>query len=495
VSPSLVVGLDCSTTAAKAIVWDAAGRAIAEGRATFEVRSPRPGWYEQRADDWWGASAAALRAAVSGVPPAALAALAVTHQRETFVALDEDGAPLRDAIVWMDERARPEVDIFANAFGRERIHRTTGKPASVTPSLYKIAWLRANEPDVFARARFADVHAFLARRLTGVFATGLAAADPMGLVDLAAGDFADDVLAALGLDRARLPALVPTGALLGAVTSEAASATGLRAGLPVFAGGGDGQVAALGAGLADPSRAYLNLGTAVVLGVLSDRYVVDRSFRTMAGAAPGTFVCESDLKGGTLTLEWIRDRFAAHRAPADLDAAAAALPPGADRLVLVPYLASVMNPYWDDAASGVLFGLRGDHGAVHLWRAALEGIAMEQRLAIEGIERATGRPLEALVALGGGARSDLWCRILADVTGRPVVRSRTVEATCLGAGILAAVGAGLHPDLPAAVAAMTATGDAFTPGPAAGVYDRLYRDVYVGLYPTLRDALSRLAAL
>jgi len=321
-------------------------------------------------------------------------------------------------------------------------------------------------------------------RLTGRFATSVAAADPMGLVDLARGDWSDDVLAALGLGRERLPSLVRTGASLGAVTREAASATGLPEGLPVFAGGGDGQIAALGAGLDGPGRAYLNLGTAVVLGVVSERYVTDLAFRTMAGAAPGTFVCESDLKGGALTLEWFLDRFAPGATATDLDRLAAGRPAGAAGLFFVPYLASVMNPYWDDTATATLVGLHAGHDRADVWRAILEGVALEERLAIEGIERATGGRVSALVALGGGAKSDLWCRIFAGATGRPVVRSRSVEATCLGAGILAAVGAGLHPDVPTAVRAMTATADRFDPEDAA-VYDRLFHR-YRRIYPALR---------
>ncbi len=180
--------------------------------------------------------------------------------------------------------------------------------------------------------------------------------------------------------------------------------------------------------------------------------------------------------------------------PATLDAEAAALPPGAEGLVVVPYWAGVMNPHWDDEASGITIGWQARHGRAHLWRAILEGIALEQRLALDAIETAVGAPVEALIALGGGAKSDLWCRIIADATGKTVVRSRTEEATCLGAGILAAVAAGLHADLPSGARAMTGLGASFAPGAAAGRYDVLYREVYRDLYPRLRETLARLAA-
>ncbi len=492
---TFVLALDCSTTAAKAIVWDAQGRAVSEGRAAIALANPRPGWWEQDPKDWWTASVTAIRVALGAADPAGVGAICVACQRETFAAIGPGGDALRPAIVWMDERAKAEVDAFAGSFGRERLHRTTGKPPCVTPSLYKIAWLRANEPEVFARARFVDVHALIVMRLTGAFATGVAAADPMGMVDLARGAWSDDVLAAAGLDRTRLPALYATGAQIGGVSAEASKATGLVAGTPVVAGGGDGQVSALGAGLSGSGRAYLNLGTAAVLGVLSDEYVTDVAFRTMAGATPKTFVLESDLKGGTFTLDWFLSRFGGGATAAELDREAAEVLPGAEGLVVVPYWAGVMNPYWDDSASGIVVGLGGGHGRAHLWRAILEGIALEQRLALEGIDRAAGRAVEELVVLGGGSKSDLWCRIVADATGRRVVRSRTAEATCLGAGVLAAAHLGLHRSIDAAVRSMTGTAEAFEPGPDAERYARLFEDVYRKLYPALRAPLARLSDL
>ena len=493
----LVLGLDCSTTAAKAIAWDRDGRAVAAGRASLALSNPHPGHWEQQPDDLWRAVAEALKATLAnGASPARLAGMCCTHQRETFAAVDAQGRALRDAIVWMDERARAQVDEIEACFGAGRWHQTTGKPASVTPSLPKILWLRQHEPEIFARAYFADVHALVVRALTGRFVTGAAAADPMGMSDPRLGRWSEELLEAVAVARDRLPEIVPTGAIVGAVTRQAAEQTGLPEGLPVVAGGGDGQVASLGAGIVASGRAYLNLGTAVVCGVLAPTAVISRAFRTMAGVVPGTFVLESDLKGGAWITEWMRTRLLdGASSPAELDAEAAAVPAGAEGLVAVPYWAGVMNPHWDDDATGIVVGWHGGHGRAHLWRALLEGIALEQRVAIDGIEAAIGAAVEALVALGGGARSDLWCGIVADVTGKRVVRSRTEEATCLGAGILAAVALGWHPDHGAAVRAMTAEGQAFAPGAAARRYDVLYRDVYRELYPRLREPLARLAAL
>ena len=326
--------------------------------------------------------------------------------------------------------------------------------------------------------------------------TTVGSAGPMGLVDLCREDWSDVVLEAVGLSRDRLPKLVGTGAQVGVVSTRVASQTGLPQGTPVVATAGDGQVAALGAGIVDLREAYMNLGTAIVAGTVSGRYQVDRAFRTMAGALAGTYLLESDLKGGTFTLDWLRERcLGGSWCLEDLESAAGKLPAGSDGLVLLPYLATVMDPYWDDDASGVLFGLRGDHGPEHLFRAVLEGIALEERLHLSCIERVTDTPIERVRVLGGGAASDLWCQILADVLDRPVVRARSQEATSLGAAMLGAAAVGVVGSVHEAVATMSGLGRSFEPGMNRDRYRQLYDDVYVGLYPSVQQAMRKLAAL
>jgi xylulokinase len=490
----LVIGVDCSTHGVKAIAWTLAGEAVAEGRAAVELQRPAPGRYEQRAPDWLAGTVAALGQVGAAVGPR-VRAVGLTHQRETFVDVDEAGAPGGPAIVWLDERAFGQVAALRTAVGEERFHHLTGKPLSMTPSVTKILWLREHEPARFGRAaRWLDVAAYLTRALTGADVTSVGSAEPMGLVDLRAGRWAAEVLQAVGLEASRLPALIPTGAEAASLLPSVTAAAGLPAGTPLVLTAGDGQVAALGAQVTGLECAYLNLGTAIVAGTVSDDYLTDRAFRTMAGAIPGTFLLESDLKGGTFTLDWLCEKILGGVPLARLESEAATLPPGAEGLLLVPYLATVMDPYWDDDASGVLVGLRGAHGPAHLLRAVLEGIAFEERLHLDAMGAAVGRRIEAVNVLGGGARSDLWCRILADVLGRPVRRTRSAEATSLGAAMLAAAAVGLAASPRAAAEAMGGLAERFDPGADAPRYERLYREVYAGLYPALRAALGRLAA-
>jgi sugar (pentulose or hexulose) kinase len=497
---SYVIGVDTSTTATKAVVWNREGRAIADGRAEFSLALPRPGWHEQDSEDWWRSTVTAVRRALQSVDASDVDAIAATHQRETFVCVEESGRAVRPAIVWMDVRATREVE----QFGSDDVHRLTGKPADTTPALYKLLWLREHEPETIRRTRWvADVHAFLVNRLTGTWRTTTACADPLGLIDMERQDWSDDLLARVGLSRERVPTLVRPGDVIGEVSATASEQLGLPAGLPVVGGAGDGQSASLGANVTRPGSAYLNVGTAVVAGTVSERYAWDRAFRTLIGAVPETYLLETLLQGGTYTVNWFLERIASLDAgrlglglrDVDvLEAAAARVGPGAEGLLLVPYWASAQTPYWDPAARGVLFGLAGHHGKEHMFRALMEGIAFEQRLALEGMEHGLGRPLEVLLTTGGGSRSALWRQILADVTRKTVVACREVETTSLGAGIHAAAAVGWHGSLLDAADAMTGTGARHTPSEAtAARYDELfaiYREIYPRTAP-LHRALQR----
>ncbi|MFM9105307.1 MAG: FGGY-family carbohydrate kinase, partial [Chloroflexota bacterium] len=272
------------------------------------------------------------------------------------------------------------------------------------------------------------------------------------------------------------------------------------AGTPVVAGAGDGQSASLGAGVTGPGRAFVNIGTAIAGGVVSPRYQTDLAFRTCCGAVPDSYVLESVLRGGTQTMTWFMDHFAdpalGRDAFAAYEEAARGLPPGADGLMLVPYWNNVMNPYWDPAASGLVMGWTVAHRRHHLYRAIMEGIAYEHRLAVEAIAAASGEPVREHVLLGGGARSPLWRQIMTDVLDAPAALARSADATNLGAAILAATGAGWFADVPEAARAMTGETVRHRPDAAtAAQYDALFREVYRPLFPAVRPLMDRLAEL
>lgn len=496
----IVVGLDSSTTATKAIAWKLDGTIAGQRRSPIPLLSPAHDWYEQNPEDWWRSACEALRGLFHQVDPAAVVAISISNQRETFVPLARDGEPIRPAIVWLDQRCREEVAWLSERVGSQRIHQITGKPPDPAPVAYRIAWMLRHEEKRFrSTAKFVDVHAYLAWRLTGSFRTSWASADPLGLFDMERRSWSPELLNALDLSPEQLPQAVRPATVIGVVSKSAAEVTSLCRDTPVVAGGGDGQAAGLGVNALGRGRAYLNLGTAVVGGIYSDEYRIGNAWRTMGSCTGEGYYLETSLRAGTFLIDW----FARHicRASADssallgeLETEAAAIPIGSEGLLALPYWGAVMTPYWDPQARGCWVGLSGFHRRGHLYRSLLEGIALEQALVTGMIEDATGVSVKEFVAMGGGAASDLWCQIMADATGKTIRRSRNLEASSLGAAICAAVGAGLYANVVDAAAAMN---DRIlretlpSPENRAKYVDLL--GIYRELYPNFRASFARLA--
>ena len=492
----LIVGVDCSTTAAKAVVVDGAGRVVGAGSSPLHTTTPRPGWHEQDPETWWTATSLAIASAVQRTGRAAeVTAVCIAHQRESFVCLDERGRPLRAALLWLDGRATREIA----ELGTPEVEALSGKPADITPALYKLAWLARHEPGTLEGAhRVADVHGFLVHRLTGRWVTSTSSADPLALLDVAARDYAEPLLRLAGVRRDQLLDLEPAGSALGPLRPEAAAACGLPPTAVVVAGLGDGQAAGVGAGVLDAAHGYLNLGTAVLLGTEQHGYRPSRDYRSLVSVVEGNTTLETFLSSGTYLPTWFRRTFG----PSDLcgepdpalEAAAAALPPGSDRLVTLPFWNAAQTPHWDPRASGAMVGWRSQHGPAHMYRSLLEGVAFELHGQLAGLERGTGQHLRVLRAMGGGTRSTLWRQIMADVLERPLELCTAPEISALGAAVVAAAALGVHPSLPAAAEAMTATGAVVDPDPRASARYAELREVHHALYPVLAPLLHRLAA-
>lgn len=467
----LVVGLDSSTQSVKAIAWSANGQPMGEGRAPLEISQPQPRHAEQDAESWWTGTCAALRELTSAIDPARIKALAISNQRETMVLTDAAGTPLAPATLWLDRRAYQMPAALAESFGGERLHRLTGKPIDVIPCLYRLAYFRRTRPELIdAAVRILDVHGFLTWRLTGVPSASWTSADAFGLFELEGKRWASELLDHIGVPMDKLPAAHRPGSAVGTVQARAAAATGLPAGTPVFAAGGDGHCAGLGVDAIRPGTAYLNLGTAVVGGVWSPTPDVSRYWRTLTGPTGEGYLLESCQRAGAFFVNWLIDTFAGGRVDPGvfgrMEHAAAALPVGSDGVTVCSYLVGCMDPHWDEDARAAFMGLGPEHGPAHVYRAGLEAITLEFARAL-GQARETGLPVERIVAIGGGASSPAWVKMVADSTGIPVARGLSNEASALGAGISAAVGLGWYDGFADAAAAMTRTAEQTDPDPGA----------------------------
>jgi xylulokinase len=497
----LVIGIDSSTTATKAIAFDRKGRMVAEGRAPVPLSNPKPGWFEQDVVDWTGALGKSLKQLSRKIDTSRVAAVAISNQRESFAQFDSRDRALRPGTLWLDERAHREVTDISDELGADEIHHISGKPPDVTPCLYRCRWLSNHMPRIWQKtAKTAEVHGVLTHYLTGTWATSLSSADPMGLLDVKSYDWSDALLRAARLRRDQLPLLYRPGEIMGEVTADAARTTGLKPGTPVAAGGGDGQCAGTGANIFLNGRAYVNLGTAAVSGSFGRTYAIDRSFRSLVAVGEEGFSFETAIRTGTFLVNWMVERlFNVNPAKnpgifKQLEAEAAASPIGANGLALVPYWSGCMTPYWDTSARGVIAGLSGNHTRGDIYRSLLEGVALEQAMMTSKVAEAT-TPITHFAAVGGGSKSDLWCQILADASGRDVKRLETAEASALGAAMAATKGAGWFPSIADASSAMSGKPSrTFRP---RSKETRRYQDllaIYADLWPRLSEWNRRLVA-
>lgn len=468
--PRYVIGIDSSTQSVKAIAWDGEGKPAAVGRAPLEISQPAPLWAEQNSADWWKATVAALRELTAAIDPADVAGIAISNQRETMVLLDGGGLPLAPATLWLDTRAEAMTRVLADEFGAEALHRISGKPVDVVPCIYRLRWMREHTPELLdSAAMILDVHGYLVRQLTGAPAATWTSADPFGIFDIAAKVWSRPLLDHLAIPSAKFPAVHAPGQKLGDVSARAAEATGLAEGTPVFAAGGDGHCAGLGVGAIAPGVVYLNLGTAVVGGMWSPEPQISPYWRTLISPTGTGYLLEAVQRGGAFFLNWFVDNFAGGRHDPDvfrrLEAQAADLPIGSDGVTVCTYIVGCMDPHWDGAATASFTGLTAAHTTAHLFRASLEAITLEFARALEAM-RGQGLQTDHILAIGGGAANEAWLRMIADATGLPVIRSLSNEASALGAGISAAVGAGWFAGFQDAVHAMTRTAGRVEPDPA-----------------------------
>jgi len=500
VPQALFVAIDASTTSLRCVIIDERGQNVSSARATLAYSRVEADGYEQDATTWYTALCEATREALAKLrdeQKKLIVGLCIAHQRETVVATDAKGTPLAPALLWMDSRCREDVAHAERNVGAVRLHAVSGKPACTVPSLYKLMFLFRTRPELRDVACVHDVHSFLSMHLTGRAVSSFPSADPSGLVDMRKKAWSRTLTQLIGVEPHHLPELVETGYVIGPLTRQASEDTGLPEQVLLYAGGGDGQLSGLGAGVTEKGRGFLDIGTAVSCGVMTDSYEIDSAFRTLHSAIPGRYIAETTLRGGMLTLFWLIESILGssqrNQTMMQLETQASQIPAGSEGLITIPYWSGVMNPYWDDSARGSFIGLHSNHQPVHMYRSILEGIAFEQRLHLDGVKQVFGSGREELVALGGGSRSNIWCQIMADVMGRPIQRCKTANAPALGAALLTAVAHGVYPSFERARDEMTQLAERFEPGPNAEIYDRLYRDVYRGLYMDLEARLHALA--
>jgi xylulokinase len=511
-----VAGIDLGTSSCKVGMFDAAGRPLGFGQSAFALDRGPDGRAEQDPAAWWPAVCQAVRQAVasSGVAAASVAAIGLSGQVGTHLLVDRQLQPLRPALSWQDTRAQAEAAALLERLGRERLAMALGIDLPPGPAwpLPRLLWLQRTAPEQLARTwRLLQVKDYVLFHLTGALATD--ASSWRGLLRLPGPEIAADLLRDLGLPDDLLAPRHPPAAVVGAVTPAAAEACGLAVGTPVVVGWNDLNCGLLGTGIVAPGMGFDIGGTSEHLGVaLAQAAPVQHADGLMVASylmeAPdgAARVCYGVTSAGGGSLEWYAGAFVPDLlrsyglslpsgAVNALEAEAAQVPPGAEGLVFLPYLNGERAPIWDSAARGVFLGLSSRHRHRHLARAVLEGVAFSLRQVLAAVEAATGVSVGSVRVSGGPAGLRLWNQIKASALGRPLLVPAVTQAACLGAAMLAAVGAGWYPRAEAAAGAMVHAAAQVDPEPRhAARYDDVFA-VYASLYPALRAAFAQLAAL
>jgi len=487
---SYVLGMDVSTTATKALLVDETGKVVGVGSVEYPYDTPRPLWSEQDPRYWWDAAVGAIRKALdqTGVSADEVAAIGLTGQMHGSVLLDDAGEVVRPAILWNDQRTEEECDEIRRRIGKERLIQITGNDALTGFTAPKLLWVQRHEPENWERVRHILLPKDYVRyRLTGEFAIDVADGSGTILFDLARRTWSDEILDALGLDRSLFPDTHEGPDVTGALSAAAAEATGLRAGTPVVAGGGDQSANAVGVGAIRPGIVALSLGTSGVVFAATEEPFTQAEGRLHAfcHAVPDRWHLMGVMLSAAGSLRWLRDAVAPDKSFDELVAGAAEVEPGAEGLMFLPYLSGERTPHPDPHARGAFVGLTVRHDLRHMTRAVLEGVAYGLRDSLQlMMETGLARPHQ-IRASGGGTRSQLWCQILADVLGTQIATIPDAEGAAYGAALLAAVGAGWFPTADEACAATVTVQPVAEPGDAASHFDS-HHPIYQELYPALR---------
>ncbi len=504
---SLLIGVDVGTTSTKAVLFDQDGTQLAEAAQEYATAYPHNGWAEQDPEDWWRTTCAALSQlfADQRFDPANVAALGISCQAPSLAAVDREGRPLAPALIWLDRRTEAQCTWLRDHVGEASIAAINGGRVDPYYMAPKVLWFKEQMPDRYrATHQMLQANGYVVHKLCGLFTMDRSHGPITSFFDSAAGTWSDRLLDRCGIDAAKLPPLVDCAQVVGEVTREAAAATGLAAGTPVIAGMTDGTAAGIEAGLVRTGDAVEMTGQSTVLLICNDQPYLGRDLIPLGHAIPGKHLVVGALVASGGALRWFRDQLgvseqeAAARLGVDpfdlLSEGAAQSPPGANRLVFLPYMYGERSPIWDSAARGVFFGLSLASQKRDLVRAIMEGAAYGLRHNLE-VAAAAGFTATTLACVGGGARSALWNQIKADVLQRPIRLPRAATGAPFGDAVVAAAGVGLYPSIEAAVATMVQQGATYQPQRAlAPRYDALYR-IYLDLYPALKASFQALAAI
>ena len=507
--PKYLMGVDIGTSGTKSIIADENGRVIASRTEEYPLYTPKPGWAEQRPEDWWDAVVKSVRAIIAkaALPANEIAGLSLSGQMHGLVALDKDMQVIRPAMLWCDQRTQKQCDwITEKAGGLDELVKLTNNRMLTGYTGGKILWLRDEEPENFARMKvFINPKDYIRFKLTGEIGTDMSDASGTGFFDVKSRRWSDRLIEIAGLPKSIFPPCMESVDLAGHVTAEVAALTGLPEGLNVYAGGGDAVIQTTGAGLVKPGILGVVIGTSGNVSMGLDRFYENPNgeMQMFCNNAPGlwhAFGCPLTSGGA---YRWYRDalrrdlvnesRAQSKNVYALMDAEAAQSRPGSNGVVFAPYLSGERCPYPDPNARGVFYGLSLGSTGADMTRAVMEGVTYSLRQLVDLMNSFVS--IEKVYTSGGGSVSPLWRQMQADIFDLPgYTMSASGEGGAYGAILVAGVGAGVWGSLEEAASIIQVETETLPIRENQKAYQDAY-SLYCELYGALKPVYDKGAAL
>ncbi len=496
---SYLLGIDIGTSSTKSLLLDDTGNVEAIGQRAYDFDMPHPGWAEQEPKVWWNAAKETIQHVLkaSQVDPKDITGVGFSGQMHGPVFLDKTGKSIRPAIIWADQRSTEECQEIYNIVGKDALYRTVCNPVDSGFMAATLLWIKKHEPRTYQQ-----IHTLLLPkdyvkyRLTGELVTDPSDAGGTSLYDVRKLRWSTEILDMLKLSQSMFPQVRNSIDVVGTVSRTAATETGLIEGTPVVNGGNDQTMGALASGAIKAGPVMLVLGTGGTLFTTVDSVLVDKELRmhTYPHCVPGKWHLLGAILAGGFTFKWFRNVLSAGQPYfyEEMTKEAAAISPGSEGVIFLPYLAGERTPHMDSFARGVMFGITVRHTRAHLIRAIMEGVIFAMRDCLEIFKRLGVCP-EKIIAGGGGSLNPLWRQIQADILGLPLVTVQTQEKSATGAAMIAGIGTGVFESFEEACQRTVTLGEEIMPIIDHTACYEDYYQLYRSLYPQLKDSFSEVA--
>ena len=489
-----ILGIDLGTSSVKAMLFDAEQGVIAVRAEEYGVDIAHPGWAQQSPALWWESLVRVLRWLESHYREAyrSVCAVGYSGQMHGMVLTDAKGQPVRPAVIWLDQRAGRQLEEIGAALSEEDMGNVFCNRVSSGFAFPSLLWVREQEPEIFARAaHFLSPKDYIRYKMTGEIGAEVVDASSTTLFATGERDWAWEVIDRFHLPPQMFPKVHESADIAGTVTAQCEAQTGLPAGIPVIYGSGDQPAQSIGNGVIGPGRIISNIGTGGQISAFSSRPAYDKKLRTntFCHAIRNAWTIFGATLCSGMSLSWAKNKVFRVGSYEEINAAVAAVSPGADGLIYLPYLSGERTPHMNPDARGVFFGMTLGQEQGHFLRAVMEGVTYSLRDCL-GILQELGVDAPEIIASGGATASPQWMQMQADILGKPVRVSRVKEQACLGSCLLAAVGTGVLPSLEEACGRFALMDErVYLPDAAnADVYREGY-DTYRRLYERLWDLM------